>query len=132
MAHIGKEARYRNWLNILANELDFFGKPKLIAIGGAVEQFLKKHGFQVDYSIMHFSQQNSARFKNYFIANAEKSDSLEVHQTLKSFSREILKSQEYPNDLQNMILARLFNSEITEWHKGMFLYYKDRFSSIDS
>ena len=129
-AEIGKQKRYENWRSILQQELDFFGNPKLIAIGGAVEKFLKKEGFPVEFSVWHFSQMVSPKYNRYYAEHPEKHHFVENHTHLKRFATEILETQKYPPDMQNKILNRLFNSELKEWHRGMFLYYRDKFSVI--
>src|SRR5712691_9950431 len=129
MAHLQRNQRYANWLIILKKELEFFNNPPLIAIGCRSRDFLSKTGhFQLEFSVMHYSQNNSARFRDYYIQHSHKSLTGDLHIKLKAFAVRMLDDQNYNAQLKIEILLRLFNNELSIWKKGLFLKYMDEFS----
>ncbi len=128
VANSQRAERYENWLVLLKHELKLLDNPTLVAIGSRANDFLRKKNFVVDRSVMHYSQNNSARFRDYYLNHPDNSVATTVHSTLKDFSAGLLDSLNYSSDLRDSILSRLFNAELSVWKKGLFLSYMDSFT----
>ena len=47
--------------------MKFFNNPKLIGIGRTATEFLTKGNFKPITSVMHYSQNNCGRFRDYYL-----------------------------------------------------------------
>jgi hypothetical protein len=132
VANSRRSERYGNWLALLKNELRLLNNPRLIAIGSSAGDYLRRKNFVVDASIMHYSQQNSFRFRDYYLQHPNNFLADDVHTRLRKFSAGLLNTLNYHSSLRDFILSRLFNAELSVWKKGLFLSYMDAFSATRS
>lgn len=132
VANSRRSERYGNWLTLLKHELRLLDNPRLIAIGSSAGDFLRRKNFAVDASIMHYSQNNSARFRDYYLQHPNKTVADKVHTKLRDFSVGLLDSLNYDSGLRASTLSKLFNSQLTVWKRGLFLSYMDAFSAARS
>jgi hypothetical protein len=132
VANSRRSERYDNWLALLKHELRLLNNPRLIAIGSRADAFLRKKNFVVDRSIMHYSQNNSVRFRDYYLQHPNNSVADAVHTKLRDFSAGLLDLVIDNSGLKDSILSRLFNVELSVWKKGLFLSYMDAFSTTRS
>lgn len=56
LANQQRKDRYSCWMDLLKLELEFLGKPKIIAVGSVTKNFLQDIGWQLQGSILHYSQ----------------------------------------------------------------------------
>lgn len=129
LANKQRKDRYSNWLNILNYEFEFFGNPLLIGVGRTATEFLSKAGFQTEFSVMHYSQNNCARFNNYYQNHPKQYPTHNLHIKLKNFAMQLLEKADYKKEMRDFTLNKIFNKELSNWEKGMFLNYMDKFSS---
>jgi hypothetical protein len=129
IASIQRKMRYANWLEILKQELEFFGNPRLATIGYSAKYFVGNKGLKEQFSLTHFSPQNSRIFRLYYERHSKKSLVDDIHVVLKEFATNILGAQNYGAELKTRILGRLFKNELSVWKRGLFLNYMDQFSS---
>jgi hypothetical protein len=132
VANSQRVERYDNWLVILQQELTLLDNPRLIAIGSRASDFLRKRNFPLSFSIMHYSQNNNARFRDYYRQHPNTSIANAIHVKLRDFAAGLLNTLNYDSGLEHSILSRLFNAELSEWKKGLFLSYMDSFSAAPS
>jgi hypothetical protein len=121
--------RYDNWLMILKRELMLLDNPRLIAIGSRASDFLHRKNFSLSSAVMHYSQNNSARFRDYYLQHPNTSMATAIHTRLRDFAAELLNTLNYDSGLKQSILSRLFRDELSVWKKGLFLSYADSFSA---
>ncbi len=131
VANSQRTKRYGNWLGILKQELMFFKCPRRIAIGSHARDFLTKNNFSLVSSVIHYSQNNSARFRDYYAKHPDQTLTT-IHIKLREFATGLLNDLNYDSSLKHSILKKLFNNELSIWKKGLFLMYMDRFSAARS
>lgn len=132
VANSQRTERYDNWLIILKHELRLLDNPDLIAIGSRASDFLRKKNFSLKCSVMHYSQNNSARFRDFYLQHPNKSVADDVHTKLRDFATGLLNTLNYDSGLKRSILSRLFTVELSVWKRGLLLSYMDRFAAARS
>jgi hypothetical protein len=132
MAHSQRAKRYDNWLVILKHELTLLKNPRLIAIGYRARDFLRQRNFSLSCSVLHYSQNNNVRFSDYYRQHPNTSIAKALHTKLRDFAAGLLNTLHYDSELRHAILSRLFNKELSDWKKGLFLSYMDSFSAARS
>jgi hypothetical protein len=130
IANSKRRERYANWIAIIKDELRLFEAPCLIGVGGQASDFLRKYDFPILGSIMHYSQNNNARFRDYYLRYPNASMANGIHKGIKTFTEGLLDRLNYEAGLKRSILDRVFNEELPAWKKGMFISYADSFSDI--
>jgi len=122
--------RYQRWLPLLKEEMQILGNPIIISIGKAPAEFLQKNEVKTQDSIMHYSSQNSGRFKLDYTAFEDKESLQHIHHELRAFSIKLLEHLQFPSELLNKKVDRIFQDGLTDWKKGIYLHYKNKFTEI--
>ena len=125
-----RTARYQRWLSLLKQEIQILGNPINISIGKAPAEFLQKNNVEIEDSIMHYSSQNSGRFKLDYIAFQDKESLHNIHLELRAFSIKLLEHLQFPSELVNKKVDGIFQKGLTDWKKGIYLHYKNMFTEI--
>ncbi|MGH9943207.1 MAG: hypothetical protein ACRD9R_12740, partial [Pyrinomonadaceae bacterium] len=74
-------------------------------------------------------RQNSKLFRQYYEQHEKKFLTNHIHILLKDFVSRMMAKLNYDSEMRASILnKRIFNNELTEWMRGMFLNYMDEFS----
>jgi|ERR1044072_835813 hypothetical protein len=130
MATRDRRSRYENWKPLLRMEIEVLGHPKLIAIGGAAREFLKRESFGCEFEIRHFSLQNNSKFSKDYEDSLEKIEAENIEVKLREFANILLEANGYGKDLKNWVLGKVFTKKLSTWKKGLFLNYKKSFSEF--
>lgn len=126
-----RNIRYSAWLKVFRHEIEFFGTPDLIGVGRAASEFLHKNELKTVLSVMHYSQNNCVRFRDYYLQHSMQRMPANIHLQIKDFAENLLNQIITDKKLKEFILSRIFRNEFSDWKKGLFLHYRNVFPSID-
>jgi len=128
--------RYNSWKELLNEELELLGNPKIIFIGkGLYEQNIKKKYLDVkdDFYILHHSGANTKHVNNYYneknLKNQEKLDD-NIKDDVKKIAKKLMKAHNYSIELEDEILNKYFKKDFTEQDKRLIIVYKYKFEQI--
>ncbi len=133
MADRERESRYSRWMPILEQEIQAFGKPKIIVIGTEAEKALRKAGYTNIPRVRHFATRLDDWYRGYYLAYLRHAKSDLISPFLQSWPEFVsLLMEKLPVTCPNRVLIGTRASLVSDAGRGRFLYYRDEFLSLSA
>jgi len=131
-----REARYVRWYSLLQEEVGLLAAPGAVifAVGRAVSNFLREHGFEPPFtSMIHYSPQaaaaRTAAIRGCEDQFREFAESVCIEDIVEVAS-DILIASGQPQDIAQDTLSRLQRSNLSLSRKRLMFCYKRVFESV--
>jgi hypothetical protein len=136
--HAGKARtdRYSKWYELLQEEIDLIAAPdaSVIAVGNAVAEHLRRHGFHRKVtSVIHYSplasRARAARLEGHKDLFPEFASSISK-QDILSTAREVLEESKVPPEIYREAFSIVEKSQLSESRRKLLYCYKLDFEAI--